>query len=221
MDFSKLPKGHWRGTYSSHILLLENFLRPISGKPGGEACVYLAGLIARRLDDSYSEAALTYLLEDPSEIDGIVRTHIPYIGQNAPIVTISKINAEFLSFSLAMRENGSFHRLEILAPKKLFSLASTFSYRSGNQVLGGIFGYFSSELDRILELLSDYLCFLGEEPSPFPPSSSISWSDRFESEKNERNVFKEKNPGYDLLEELPFDARVKTNSILDNLSGIN
>lgn len=193
MDLSKLPKGSWKGTFESHVLLLENFLSPLSSKPGGEICVYLAGLVARRLDDVYSQACLSFILDDPAEIDGIVRSHQPYIGQNAPIVTISKINAEFLSFSLATRDTNAWRSLEILAPKKLFSLASVFSYRSGNMALGNIYGFFSSELDLLLQILGSYLRYIEDNPDRFPPQSiSPNVEERFANQINERNEYKEK-----------------------------
>ncbi|TGK14122.1 hypothetical protein EHO60_01905 [Leptospira fletcheri] len=213
MDLSRLPKGSWNGTFRSHVLLLENFLSPLSSKPGGEICVYLAGLIARRLDEAYSSACLSFILEDPSEIDGIVRSHQPYIGQNAPIVTISKINAEFLSFALATKGDQAWRSLEILAPKKLFSLASVFSYRCGNAALGNIFGVFSTELDLLLNILGAYLRYIEENPDRFPPATlSENVSERFSEEINERNRYKERNPGAE--DTVPYDAQVDPSRIL-------
>ena len=104
----------WENMYRLHLLGLEKFL--LNRKPSplsGEQTVYLAGMIARELDLEYKRQAEKFLVQDPEEIDRAVCLHEPYIGQNAPIVTLCKINAERQTIEIACRRHSYALHLEL------------------------------------------------------------------------------------------------------------
>ncbi|MCX7999266.1 MAG: hypothetical protein N3A69_10015, partial [Leptospiraceae bacterium] len=152
-----LPHGYWRDTFQHHIIGIERELERTSRyRFSGELVVYLAGMIARELDKNYKEESKIFLLEAPEQMDEIVKQHILFLGQNAIVVTYSKINAEHLTCSLALSSSKFFTTLELKKATKLFSIASTFSHYSGNHFLGKIFSTIAKNLGSIVRFLEAY-----------------------------------------------------------------
>lgn len=149
-----LPYGKWSETYSVHLYRLEQcqYARRQS-LLSGELTVYLAGMIARQLDPEYRKQLSSYLFEDPGDLGRKIRRHDPYIGQNAPIVFVSRINAEHRTFSIALNADHS----STMVPSNLFAIASHYSYKSGNIQLASIFNEFRFQIRNVIYLLAAYL----------------------------------------------------------------
>ncbi len=218
---SILPNGYWKDTYSRHLLGLGRFLEKKRQVLRGENFVYLAGMIARWLDKDYKEDTEGYLVENPAEIDQVVRRHAPYIGQNAPVVTVSKLNAEFFTITIAQKENSVFKQFELKTPKKFFSIASTYSFYSGNRTQGEIFGFYAEQIHNIAEILGDYLESLeGELPSESPITVGL-W-DEFGKFQNTRNTKKEQNEKRKITEKkMEKDSEVQMTKIVTSFRGNN
>ena len=188
----KIRKGHWKETYRVHVLNLERFLSS-GGRPSlsGEQSVYLAGMIARRLDRNYQAMIQELLWEEPEAVDQLIRRHEPYIGQNAPIATLSRINAEFFTLEIALQGDASLRSLTMALPARYFAVASHFTHQSGNKTLADLFRFLGNHLSLVLDILEGYLDFIeafGDHPDR--PLSPEAW-ERFGSEANERNAKKE------------------------------
>jgi hypothetical protein len=218
---SVLPNGYWKETYSRHLLGLGRFLEKKRQILRGENFVYLAGMVARWLDKDYKEDTEGFLVENPSEIDLVVRRHAPYIGQNAPVVTVSKLNAEFCTITIAQKEKSIFRQFELKTPGKFFSIASTYSFYSGNRTHGEIFGFFAQQIHKIAEILGDYLDSLeGELPSESPITDGL-WNE-FGKFQNPRNTKKEQNEKRNITEkEIEKDAIVHIREIVTSFRGNN
>ncbi len=177
-----------------HLLALEHYVSEerLLRLPGDKS-VYLAGMIARQSDPDYAQQTEDFLIESPEQIDLFVRMHDPYIGQNAPIVTVSRINAERITLNLA-RARRDAYSFELRFAARLFGLASHYSYLAGNRTLGDIFYFLRNHFPPVLRLLQGYLTYLEENPDRLEESiesaSKAMW-ERLGSERNERNSKKE------------------------------
>ncbi len=154
---------HWSLTFRSHVLGLEEFLAA-NLKPRwrdripGEQTVYLAGMIARELDRGYRAQIQEYLVEDPEEIDRVVRRHALCLGQNAPVVTLSRINAEHSTLQIAIENAGQASRVFLLRlPARYFGIASAYSLQAGKPDLARTFDFFRNHLAVIVDVLAGYL----------------------------------------------------------------
>ncbi|MCE9597817.1 MAG: hypothetical protein K8S54_07605 [Spirochaetia bacterium] len=180
----------WAQTFRFHVLAFEHVLGENKHiRVPGEKTVYLAGMVARQTDEVYRKQITNMLVNDPSEIDLAVRMHDPYIGQNAPIVTLSRINAEHITIRLAVCERTAFP-FETRFPIRLFGLASQYSYLAGNRTMGDIFHFLRNHYSLVLELLRGYLDYVQKNAEAMEEASKFMW-DRFGSEKNERNTKKD------------------------------
>lgn len=180
----------WRDTFRSHILLLEKFLL-VRGTPlSGQNTVYLAGMVARELDTHYQSQIQDFLLEHPHEVDEVIRQHEPYIGQNAPIVTLTRINAEHLTFEIAIGSEDFSRYFQMMIPAKYFGIASFYSHQAGNRVLGEIFGFIRNHYRLVMDLLSGYLKYIKDADELELKISDEVW-EKFSQERNERNEKKE------------------------------
>lgn len=184
----------WRQSFRLHVLVLERFLAERSRERlTGEQIVYLAGVIARRLDAAYQEQIRELLLESPQQLDDLIRGHAPYIGQNAPIVTISRINAEFLTVELAFLGPSSATAFLMHVPVRYFDVAAFYSREAGNRSLADLFSFMRRRHDEVVELISGYRIYL-EEGLAHDPGRGLPetlW-ERFGTERNERNNRKER-----------------------------
>ena len=179
-----LPHGYWRDTFPNHLIGMERELEFFSFQFSAEIIVYLAGMVARQLDKDYKKDSQIFLLETPQKMEELIQKHILYIGQNAIIVTYSKINAEHLACNLALSIDSNFSKnFELKQIVRLFHIASTFSYYSGNQLLGSIFNRISRNFLYILKFLESYLTKLNGKLPEFTPLSKSIWT-RFEKERN-------------------------------------
>ncbi|MCB1176845.1 MAG: hypothetical protein KDK36_04610 [Leptospiraceae bacterium] len=213
----ELPGGVWKDTYSHHLLGLGRFLEKNKTSMQAENFVYLAGMIARWLDKDYKEDTETFIMEDPEEMDHVVRRHSPFIGQNAPVVTISRLNAEFLTITIAQKEKSVFRQFELKTPKKFFGIASTYSYQAGNKNLAEIFRFFSMKINPITEVLGSYLDSLDGKLPEHSPITEGLW-DKFGKSLNSRNKRKEYNEKMGIEEEIvDRDSEVEVNKLIRGL----
>lgn len=221
MEPEQLPSGYWKETYRRHLLGLGRFLEKRSQSIQGENFVYLAGMIARWLDKDYKDDSESFLVENPEEIDRVIRRHSPYIGQNAPVVTISKLNAEFFTITIAKKEKSIFRQIELRTPGRFFKIASTYSYYAGNRTHAEIFAFFAQKIDGIAEVLGDYLDSLeGELPSEEPISEGL-WTE-FGKFQNSRNKKKEWNDKMHINEkQIPHEAEVEITKIVQSFNSTN
>jgi len=176
-----------------HLLALEHYISEerLLRLPGDKS-VYLAGMIARQADPGYTEQTEDFLLESPEQIDLFVRSHDPYIGQNAPIVTVSRINAERITLDLAKKRREAYS-YELRFAARLFGIASQYSYLAGNRTLGEIFYFLRNHFPAVLRLLQGYLTFLegrADRPQQIERASETMW-ERLGRQRNERNEKKE------------------------------
>ncbi len=200
----EVRRTNWRESFRLHVIGLERFLDDRGGENiAGEHTVYLAGMIARGMDDAYFEQIENYLLDDPGAIDAAIRRHEPYIGQNAPIVTLSRINAEHLTFQLAAAEGEITRFFEMSIPTRYFGIASFYSEQAGDRTLSSIFAYFRNNLPLILDVLTGYLNFLEENGDALHGAFTRETWERLGTESNERNARKER------LERMGLDSRRK------------
>ena len=184
----------WRQSFRVHVLVLERFLLETRrAKFEGEHIVYLAGIIARRLDAAYQEQIRNLLLESPEELETIIRSHAPYIGQNAPIVTISRINAEYLTVELAFAGPSAGASFLMRLPARYFDVAAFYSREAGNRSLADLFSFMRKHQQMVLELLTDYWKFLEQETSIMSEEGlpGALW-DRFAAQVNDRDAKKER-----------------------------
>lgn len=179
--------GYWRDTFRHHIIGIERELENSRFRFSGELVVYLAGMVARELDTNYKQESKMFLLESPEQMDEIVKQHILFLGQNAIIVTYSKINAEHLTYNLAVSSENFFKTLELRRIAKLFSIASTFSHYSGNHLLGKIFSTIAKNLHSIVEFLEIYLCHLDGKLPELEPIPEQTWK-KFGKEKPSEKI---------------------------------
>ncbi len=191
---------HWSRTFRFHVLGLEFFLAAPGTFTAGvrrhmsaENTVYLAGMIARETDSAYLEQIRTYLVEDPEAMDQTVRRHDPYLGHNAPLVTISRINAEHLTLQFAgERGDGSLTDVvHLMVPAKYFGIASYYSLQAGNHAFARIFDFFRNHLSMIVDVLAGYLDYLEERAGVLPEEIPVAVWERLGMDSNERNRRKE------------------------------
>jgi hypothetical protein len=177
-----------------HLLALEHYVSEerLLRLPGDKS-VYLAGMIARQTDPAYTQQTEDFLIESPEQIDLFVRMHDPYIGQNAPIVTVSRINAERITLNLAQarREAYSF---ELRFAARLFGLASHYSYLAGNRTLVRYFLFSEEPFPDCSAPAAGISGVPGREsgaPEESIDQASKAMWERLGSERNERNNKKE------------------------------
>jgi hypothetical protein len=215
------PKGNSLNTFRSHVLALENFLmnekiHDLKGEP----LVYLAGMIARKFDRDYSEDIKPFLFSDPSEMDLLIRKHELYIGQNAPVAFAARINAEYLTISIATQEKSIFSRFQLAIPARFFRISSNYFYYSGNKTLGAVLDYFGKELSTIIKIIHEYLTKYSEN---FPENNKLenqTWT-KFGTELNDRNSVKEYLEKKNISEDIPYDSRVEIKKIFPDSRGQN
>lgn len=180
--------------FQFHLFALEQYVaRERLLRLPGDKSVYLAGMIARHADREYKEQTQDFLVESPEQIDLFVRMHDPYIGQNAPIVTVARINAERMTYDLAQARRSAYS-FELRFAVRLFGLASHYSYQAGNRTMGEIYYFLRNHFPVVLQLLQGYLEALENNPDSFQEAmetaSRVLW-ERFGREKNDRNAKKE------------------------------
>lgn len=181
--------GHWRDTFGKHVIGLEKYFL-ISGLADfpGERTVYLAGMLAREFDLEYRKQIQDYIIEDPGELDRTIRKHFQRIGQNAPIITLSRINAEYLTVQLAARALGSIAQtFGIIYSTRYFGVASLYSQLAGKDTQARLYAFMRDHNQTMLSHLTDYLKYVALHwhslPGKIPPEL---WK-KFGSEINERN----------------------------------
>ena len=166
------PGGFWKETYHLHLIALEKFLlerrrrshlRTPAPEFSGERTIYLAGMVARELDFEYKKHSRKYLLDKPEQLESAIRKHAPYIGQNAPLVTLSKINAEHLTIDIAVNKQGSVV-FQARLPAGYFSIASFYSSQAGNDTQANIFMFLRNHLDEVIRIIAAYFRFITEYP---------------------------------------------------------
>ncbi|GBF50320.1 hypothetical protein LPTSP4_18450 [Leptospira ryugenii] len=203
------PKGQWSSTYPKHLLAMETLFQQRRQSLHPEVSVYLAGLVARRLDSEYwTQVEQTFLVESPEEIYDLIRKHSLYIGQNAPIVTTSRYNAEHLMINIALDQQSYQFLLKI--PSKYYGIASTYSYYAGNETLGRILQFLSRHTQQIIDQLRAYMHSIQDrdeipEPSPILKELWDKFSKGVESKKTKGG----------------FDASVDIAQILQQMRGFN
>ncbi|MBU45692.1 MAG: hypothetical protein CMN76_20960 [Spirochaetaceae bacterium] len=183
----------WKSVYRAHLMLLERFLLGRKSTLESQYTVYLSGMLARHMDLQYQQQIEALLFEDLDELDSTIRKHDPYLGQNAPIVTVSRINGEHLTVGIAFERARGGGGLEWKShvPSRCFGVAAFYSREAGNRHLSEIFAFFHHHHTLVLEILGDYLEFLERDADlisdKLPPEL---WS-RFGKERNARNEKKE------------------------------
>ncbi len=206
------PSGPWHITFPKHLLALETTLLKKNVKLQSQVSIYLAGIIARKLDKSYwDEIEANFLLESPDQIFEIIRNHSVYLGQNAPIVTVSKYNAEHILIQIATQALNYVFYVRI--PARFFRIASTYSYYSGNQKMGDLFFTFSQNIEILLPHITSYMDELkstGQIPEPNPIIQSL-WEKFANSvlESTPKNTMKD------------YDATVQLESLIRSFAGNN
>ena len=190
---------HWSQTFRNHALGLERYLADHSrgGRMPGEQTMYLAGMIAREMDRAYLAQIQEYLVEDPLDMDQAVLRHAPYLGQNAPLVTLSRINAEHLTLQIAATAGGGqasriFH---LMIPARYFRIAAYYSLQSGNPNQARIFDFLCNHLSVVVEIIAGYIEDLEArgwklDVDPAALADSDAWR-RFATDTNETNRRKE------------------------------
>ncbi|HBS03670.1 MAG TPA: hypothetical protein DEA96_01815 [Leptospiraceae bacterium] len=184
----------WKSVYRVHLMLLERFLLQKKSSLESEHTVYLSGMLARHLDREYQQQIEDLLFEDVDELDSTIRKHDPYLGQNAPIVTLSRINGEHLTVAIAferLKGHSETLNLQSAIPSRCFGVAAFYSREAGNRQLSRIFGYFHHHHKLILDLLTDYLSFLDRDADLLPDNIPEELWQKFGREKNLRNEKKE------------------------------
>lgn len=146
----------WRRAFVLHLQSLELFLieRRLSGL-SGENAVYLAGMIARELDPEYRALADAYVLRNPDELDAVVRRHRPCLGQNAPVLMVSRATGERQAMELALQRV----RLSSATAQTIrcFFVAAEFSHHAGKNQLARIFEFFGYRLPFVLDVVNAYI----------------------------------------------------------------
>lgn len=181
------PTGSWKETYPKHLMAMETCFLENNYTIPPQYSVYMAGIVSRRFDKEYwKDVENQFLVEYPEEIENLIRRHHQYIGQNAPIVTFSRYNAEhhFMLNAIEESENLAFLRLRL--PIRYFGIASTYSYYAGKKFLGDIFLYFSKNIEFLLKPLQVYLDKIygkDEIPEPHPLIAEV-WKKFSESFKD-------------------------------------
>lgn len=185
---------HWKYVYKAHLLLFERFLLTRKAQITSDHTVYLSGMLARHTDRDYQSQIQGLLFEDAEELDQTIRRHDPYLGQNAPIVTLSRINGEHLTVGIAferLKGTTASQEFKALVPSRCFGVAAFYSRESGNRHLSEILGFFHHHHKLVLDLLTDYLSFLERDAVLMSESLPSELWRRFGAEKNERNEKKE------------------------------
>ena len=183
----------WRQSFRLHVLVLERFLiETRRERLAGEQIVYLAGVFARRFDPAYQQQIRDLLLDSPEDLDRLIRRHSPYIGQNAPIVTISRINGEYLMVELALNGPSASYSFLMRLPPRYFDVAAFYSREAGNRSLADLFSFMRKHTESIVQLFSGYQEFL-ETRMDLPEEALPGelW-DRFAAELNDRDAKKER-----------------------------
>lgn len=192
-SYSKRQNTFWRNQLVDHVIFMEHFLdKDASMNMEAEQLVFVAGLLARQLDKSYRRQIRPYLKNEPEEIFQTVRRHDPYFGQNAPVVFLSRANAEYLLVQGASAlRRGNAHWYSHVLPGQFFGIASQYSYKAGNFMMGDICAFMQKYLPGLVEWLGGYLEFRRNIIEKEPHFSPAMWN-RFGLEKNARNEFKER-----------------------------
>ena len=190
---SSLKKGYGSESFQNHVLILENFLLETDKSLPGEQTIYLAGMLARENNDTYRKNIDPFLFQNTEELDILACRHYLYLGQNANLWFISRINAEHLTVQLVSpKKKQKVSLTDKVFPKRCFEVASIYAYKASNRILGGIFAYISNHYDHVLEILHTYLCALEAEtlPSPNAQLPKALWK-HLGQVRNERNHKKE------------------------------
>ena len=184
----------WKSVYRTHLLFFERFLLGRKIQLTSEHSVYLCGMLARHTDRDYQAQIQGMLFEDAEELDETIRRHDPYLGQNAPIVTVSRINGEHHTVALAfetLKGESASSNLKLSVPSRCFGVAAFYSREAGQRQLSEIFRFFHHHHKLVLDLLSEYLDFLEKDVALLPDKIPAELWARFGQEKNLRNEKKE------------------------------
>lgn len=181
---------HWRDAFSYHLGGLETFLLNRRGRRlNGETTVYLAGVVARESDQEYRRAVSVFRIDHPEELDLAVRRHDPYLGQNAPLVTLSRVNAERLTYELALDRGAA--QLRRMLPGKYFGIAAYYSHMAGKRQLATLFDFFRNHLGLVIDVIAGYIDWLEREGYELDRLPSPELLKKFGAEINELNRRKE------------------------------
>lgn len=183
----------WRDGLAEHIVCMEHFLERVPcHRLEAEPLVFLAGMLARQLDKSYRRQIRPFIKSNPEDVFCSVRQHDPYLGQNAPVVFLSRANAEFLLVQGASaRRRGYNMEIPAQLSESFFGIASKYSYKSGNFVLGDICAFMQNRLAGVQDWLGAYLEHRRKH-TRIPPRTSAGVWQRFGMDRNQRNDFKER-----------------------------
>lgn len=184
-----MSSNSWNDFFRLHIQFLEDYLQHRKESISGEPVVYLAGLLARHPDRNYSSQVADYILEDPADMDRFVRQHDPYLGQNAPIVSVARLSAEYKTARL-VRHTGELYSWHMRVPARYFGIAAYYAHQSGNRTLSGLYSFLQSQYGFIIDILRGYIAYLTEKEKTDAEISESVWN-RFATESNERNDKKE------------------------------
>lgn len=180
--------GTWRETFRKQIIDLERFLvqRHLHFSP--EQAVYLAGMLSRLQDREWIQGIQPYLLESPQAMAERIRLHEPYLGQNAPVFFVARINGEYLTLRIITGQ-ALVIDLEKNVPRRYFLIAARYADRAGQNHMAGIYRFVGYHYDEIIYSLMHYLDFLSRQGDriEIPPEL---WQ-RFGRPDNERNNRKE------------------------------
>lgn len=183
----------WKQTFRVHVLILERFLlQSRLLRVNAEQLVFVAGMVARRLDAAYQLQIQDFLLEEPDQLDGLIRRHAPYIGQNAPILTISRINGEFLIVDVAFKDRPGVTAFDLSVAARYCDVAAFFARQAGNRSLADLFAFLRKNCEEVVRALAAYQTFLANGgPSETAKLPAGLW-ERFATERNDRNDKKER-----------------------------
>lgn len=188
-------KQNWKSIYRAHLIVLERFLaRKPANWINSEKTVYLCGMLARHTDLEYQKQIESFLLEDPEQLEAAIRRHDPYLGQNAPLVTLSRINGEHLTIALAFElADGQQPSAGLRASvsSRYFGVAAFYSREAGNRQLSQIFAFFQHHQKVVLDLLSEYLGYIARPDFQMSERIPAELWEKFKLEKNERNQKKD------------------------------
>lgn len=178
----------WRETFRSQIVDLERFLLRRRLHFSADQAVYLAGMLSRLQDRSWMQEIQPYLLESPQAMAEKIRVHEPYIGQNAPVFFVARINGEYLTLRIITGQALAVD-LEKNVPQRYFLIAARYADRAGQNQMAGIYRFVGYHYDEIIYSLMHYMEYLASEGHriEIPPEL---WQ-RFGKADNERNNRKE------------------------------
>ena len=200
--------GQWRRIFQKHILTLEKFLseQHVSLQLPDEQSVYLAGMLARQYDSNYRRQIRRYLFSQPEDLELLIRRHYAYMGQNAPVCFMARINAEYLTVRLlsyyrkkvkeSLQTTPSTMNTDQLLPAHYFEVAARYAYQASKSTWSSIFSYIYINYAQVVSLLSAYMNFINKLQSTGtwePTNGALGqklW-ERFSHASNERNNQKE------------------------------